>query len=86
MTSQSTEPLVVVTKVNLSFELVKKYESDDTVTSKANKAKLVNKIFRCKLCEKNLKDHHDRQERPANCEAAKPPKVNPGIWRRLRED
>ena len=49
-------------------------------------AKLVNKIFRCKLCEKNLKDHHDRQERPANCEAAKPPKVNPGIWRRLRED
>ena len=37
------------------------------------------------MSEKNLKDHLDRQERPANCEAAKPPKVNPAIWRRLRE-
>jgi len=34
----------------------------------------MDKIFRCKL-----------RERPANCEAAKPSKDNPGIWRRLRE-
>jgi len=32
-----------------------------------------------------MKDRLDRQERPANFEAAKPPKVNPGNWRRLRE-
>ena len=32
-----------------------------------------------------MKDRVDRQERPANFEAAKPPKVNPAIWRRLRE-
>lgn len=69
-------------------ELVKEYESDDTVGDNLKSeqlAKLVNKMFRCKLSEKNLKDRLDRQERPANCEAAKPPKVNPGIWRRLRE-
>ena len=45
----------------------------------------MNKMFRCKLTEKNLKDRLERQERPANWETAKPPKVNPGIWRRLRE-
>ena len=68
--------------------LVKEYESDDTVGDNLKSeqlAKLVNKMFRCKLSEKNLKDRLDRQERPANCDAAKPPKVNPGIWRRLRE-
>ena len=72
----------------LLSELVKEYESDDTVGDSLKSeqlAKLVNKMFRCKLSEKNLKDRLDRQERPANCEAAKPPKVNPGIWRRLRE-
>ena len=70
------------------LELVKEYESDDTVgdgLKSEQLAKLVNKMFRCKLSEKNLKDRLERQERPANCEAAKPPKVNPGIWRRLRE-
>ena len=72
----------------LLSELVKEYESDDTVGDSLKSeqlAKLVNKMFRCKLSEKNLKDRLDRQERPANCEAAKPPKVNPGIWRRLKE-
>ena len=72
----------------LLSELVKEYESDDTVGDSLKSeqlAKLVNKMFRCKLSEKNLKDRLDGQERPANCEAAKPPKVNPGIWRRLRE-
>ena len=70
------------------LELVKEYESDDTVgdgLKSEQLAKLVNKMFSCKLSEKNLKDRLERQERPANCEAAKPPKVNRGIWRRLRE-
>ena len=70
------------------LELVKEYESDDTVgdgLKSEQLAKLVNKMFRCKLSEKNLKDRLERQERLPNCEAAKPPKVNPGIWRRLRE-
>ena len=71
----------------LRSELMKEYESDDTVRDSLKSeqlAKLVNKMFRCKLSEKNLKDRLDRQERPANCEAPKPPKVNPRIWRRLR--
>ena len=69
-------------------ELVKEYESDDTVgkcLENEKLAKLVDKMFRCKLSEKNLKDRLERQERPANCTSAKPPRVNPGIWRRLRE-
>ena len=69
-------------------ELVKEYESDDIVGESLENeklAKLVDKMFRCKLSEKNLKDRLERQERPANCTTAKPPKVNPGIWRRLRE-
>ena len=64
-------------------ELVKEYESDDTVRDNLKSeqlAKLVNKMFHCKLSEKNLKDWLEGQERPANCEAPKPLKVNPGIW------
>ena len=75
-------------EVELLSELMKAYKFDDTVQASLKSeqlAKLVNKMFRCKLSEKNLKDRLDRQESPANCEAAKPPKVNPGIWRRLRE-
>ena len=70
------------------LELVKEDDSDDIVgdiLKNEQLAKLVNKMFRCKLSEKNLKDRLDKQERPANCEAAKPPKVNRGIWRILRE-
>ena len=72
----------------LLLELVKEYKSNDTVGASLKSkqlAKLVNKTFRCKLSQKNLKDRLDRQETPANCEAAKPPKVNPGYWQRLRE-
>lgn len=54
-------------------ELVKEYESEKV-------AKLVDKMFRCKLSEKNLKDWLERQERLANCTTAKPPRVKPGIW------
>ena len=71
-----------------SSELVKEYESNDRVGENRKSeqlAKLVNKMFCWKLSEKNLKDRLEKQERSANCEAAKPPKVNPGIWRRLRE-
>ena len=60
------------------LELVKKYESDDTVGDNLKSeqlAKLVNKMFCCKLSEKNLKDRLDRQERPTNCDEAKPPKT-----------
>ena len=51
-------------------ELVKAYESDNTVGASLKSeqlAKLVNKMFRCKLSEKNLKDRLDKKERPANC-------------------
>jgi len=62
-------------------ELVKEYESDDTAGESLENeklAKLVDKMFRCKLTE--IKDRLGRQERPANCTTAKPPRVNPGIW------
>jgi len=45
-------------------ELVKEYEFEDTVgycLKSEPLAKLVNKMFRCKLSEKNLKDRLDRQ-------------------------
>ena len=64
-------------------ELMKEYESDDTVRDNLKSeqlAKLVNKMFHCKLSKKNLKDWLEGQERPANCEAPKPLKVNPGNW------
>ena len=44
-------------------ELVKEYESDDTVGESLENeklAKLVDKMFRCKLSEKNLKDRRER--------------------------
>ena len=69
-------------------ELVKEYESDDTFGENLKSEQLtkpVNKTFRCKLSDKTLKERLEKQERPANCEAAKPPKVNLGICRRLRE-
>ena len=71
-------------------ELVKEYESDDTVVESLENeklAKLVDKMFRCKLSEKNLKDRLERQERPANCATAKPPRVNSGFgvdWESLQ--
>ena len=49
-------------------ELVKEYESDDTVGASLKSeqlVQLVNKMFRCKLSKKNLKDRLDRQEREA---------------------
>lgn len=73
---------------DMLVELLKEYESDDAVGEKITSeplAKLVNKMFRCKLAPKMLKDRMDKQERPSNCETAKPPRVNPGIWRRLRD-
>lgn len=72
----------------LLSELVREYESNDTVSENIKSeelAKLVNKIFRRKLSDKTLEERLEKQERPGNCEAAKPPKVNSGIWRRLRD-
>jgi len=69
-------------------ELVKEYESDDNVGKKLQNeqlAKLVDKMFRMKLGEKTLKERLEQQARPGNCEAVKTPRVNPGIWRKLRE-
>ena len=52
---------------------------------KSEHHELPNKIFCCKLADKTLKEHLECQERPANCEAAKTSRVNPGIWRKLKE-
>ena len=68
-------------------EFVKEYETDDAVGKVLNNgqlAKLVNKMFRSKLGEKSLRDKLDNQVRPSNCENAKPPRVNSGIWRQLK--
>ena len=37
-----------------------------------------------RLPDKVLKDRLERQDRPENCETAKPTRANPGIWRKLR--
>lgn len=71
-------------------ELMKDCESDDIEGESRKREKLariVDKMF-CyiyKLSKKNLKDCLKRQERPANGETAKPPKVNLGIWCHWRE-
>ena len=69
-------------------EFVKEYETGDVVGKGLNNgqlAKLVNKMFRSQLGEKSLRDKLDNQVRPSNCENAKPPRVNSGIWRQLKE-
>ena len=42
-------------------------------------------MFRNRLPDKLLKEKLERQARPENCDTAKPTRVNPGIWRKLRE-
>lgn len=69
-------------------EFDKEYESDDSVGGKLQSEKLaslLNKMFRYRLSDKSLREKLERQERPQNCESAKPTKVNIGIWRRLGE-
>ena len=48
-------------------------------------AKLLGKMFRNRLPDKVLKEKLEQQARPENCETVKPTRVNPGIWRKLRE-
>ena len=69
-------------------EFVKEYQTDDAVGKGLNNgqlAKLVNKMVRSQLGEKSLRDKLDNQIRPSNCEKAKPPRVNSGIWHQLKE-
>ena len=42
-------------------------------------------MFRSQLNEKCLRDKLENQVRPNNWENAKPPRVNSGIWRKLKE-
>ena len=49
-------------------------------------AKLLNKmLFRNRLPDKLLKEKLESQARLENCDTVKPTRVNPGIWRKLRE-
>jgi len=69
-------------------ELQREYESDDKTGAKLQHnqlAKLVDKMLRHRMSDTALKEKLDRQERPENCENAKPTRVNPGIWRKLRD-
>ena len=69
-------------------EILREYESDDSIgvgLQSVQLAKLVDKMFRKRLPEKTLKEKMDKQERPGNCENARATRVNPGIWRKLRE-
>ena len=72
----------------LLSQLNKEYESEDSVgddIANTQLAKLVTKMFRSKMADKTLQEKMDRHARPANCEAAKPTRVNTGIYRRLGE-
>ena len=69
-------------------DLEKEYESEDLTGQNIHSpqlAKLLNKMFRNRLPDKLLKEKLERQARPENCDTAKPPRVNPGIWRKLHE-
>ena len=69
-------------------DLEKEYASEDMTGKNINSpqlAKLLSKMFRNRLPDKLLKEKLERQARPENCETAKPTRVNPGIWRKLRE-
>ena len=69
-------------------EVQKEYEAEDSIAKDIQNpqlAKLLGKMFRIRLPDKVLKDKLERQDRPKNCETAKPTRVNPGIWRKLRE-
>ena len=72
----------------LLSQLNKEYESEDAVgdeIANTQLAKLVTKMFRSKMADKTLQEKMDRHARPANCDAAKPTRVNAGIYRRLGE-
>ena len=72
----------------LLSQLIKEYESEDAVgdeIANTQLAKLVTKMFRSKMVDKTLQEKMDRHARPANCDAAKPTRVNAGIYRRLGE-
>ncbi|XP_068690137.1 uncharacterized protein [Montipora foliosa] len=69
-------------------EMQKEYEAEDSIGKDIQNpqlAKLLGKMFRSRLPDKVLKDKLEGQERPENCETAKPTRVNPGIWRTFRE-
>lgn len=69
-------------------DLEKEYDSEDLTGKSIHSpqlAKLLNKMFRNRLPDKLLKEKLERQARPENCDTAKPTRVNPGIWRKLRE-
>ena len=69
-------------------DLEKEYESEDLTGQNIHSpqlAKLLNKMFRNRLPDKLLKEKLERQARSENCDTAKPPRVNPGIWGKLRE-
>ena len=69
-------------------EMQKEYEAEDSIGNYIQNpqlAKLRGKMFRSHLPDKVLKDKLERQDRPENCETVKPTRVNPGIWRKLRE-
>ena len=72
----------------LLSQLNKEYESEDAVGNEiANTqlAKIVTKMFRSKIADESFQEKMDRHARPANCDAAKPTRVNAGIYRRLGE-
>lgn len=69
-------------------ELQKEYESEDKQGAKLQSkqlAKLADKMLRHRMSDKALKEKLERQERPENCNNVKPTRVNPGIWRKLRD-
>jgi len=68
--------------------LEKEYESEDLTGKHIHSpqlAKLLNKMFRNRLPDKLLKEKLERQARLENCNTAKHTRVNPGIWRKIRE-
>eukprot|EP00794_Sanderia_malayensis_P020745 gene20745-22774_t len=64
------------------------YENENSVTDNVSQklADIANKRWENKLEADKLKKIFNKHKRPANCNDAKPIKVNPSIWRKMGQD
>ena len=69
-------------------DLLKQYGSEDVAGEKLNNeqlAKLINKMFSTRLSDTAAKEKMEAIKRPKNCEKLMPTKLNPAIYRKVRE-
>ena len=88
---QSTESSKNCSKANedeVLGELSKLYESEGTVSDPINAklASLVDKMVKTSLSDEEIKEKHEKYNRPENCENLINTRVNPEIWSKVRSN